>query len=133
MSPKRYNHLSDYQYTELARKRHEFTQVATSLKGVAMETQNQPSNIQLIVTLSAELHHRIEQAAAQRGLLIEEYIAEILEHNVDHMLPMNRESLEQLLQARERLMQERQGQPFEDSTEIIQQMREERSRYLADL
>ena len=47
--------------------------------------------------------------------------------------PMSRESLERLLQARERMIQARQGRPSLDSTEMIRQMREERSQYLAEL
>ena len=46
---------------------------------------------------------------------------------------MSRESLERLLQARERMIQARQGRPSLDSTEMIRQMREERSQYLAEL
>ena len=98
-----------------------------------MGIQNQPSKVQLVVNISLELHRRIELAAAQRDLLIEEYLEEILEQEVHPMLPKNRESLERLLQTRERLIQERQGRPFSDTTEIIRQMREERSQHLADL
>jgi hypothetical protein len=41
--------------------------------------------------------------------------------------------LEELRQLREAIMQDRNGQPFEDSTEMIRQMREERSRELEQL
>ncbi len=47
--------------------------------------------------------------------------------------PMNPVSLKRLLQARERMIQARQGHPSLDSTEIVRQMREERSQYLAEL
>jgi hypothetical protein len=35
-----------------------------------------------------------------------------------------------LRQVREEILQDRQGKPFEDSTELIRQMREERTRQL---
>src|SRR2546426_2016442 len=47
-----------------------------------------------------------------------------------HRRPMTRETLEQMRQFRERLMKENNGRLFEDSTEIIRQQREERTRQL---
>jgi 2'-5' RNA ligase superfamily len=47
-----------------------------------------------------------------------------------HRRPVTRETLEQLRQFRERLMKENNGKLFEDSTEIIRQQREERTRQL---
>jgi F0F1-type ATP synthase delta subunit len=47
--------------------------------------------------------------------------------------PLTREKLERVLKVREEIMQDRKGKPFEYSTEIIRQMREERSRELGDL
>ena len=43
------------------------------------------------------------------------------------------EAFERLRQLRERIAQNHPGVDFGDSTEIIRQMREERSQYLADL
>ena len=50
-----------------------------------------------------------------------------------HRRPVTRKMLEQLLQVREEILRDRQGKPFEDSTEMIQQMREERTKYLEEL
>jgi len=48
--------------------------------------------------------------------------------------PATRKMLEELRQVREEILQDRGGKPFEeDSTELIRQMRQERSRYLEEL
>lgn len=47
--------------------------------------------------------------------------------------PMSLETFQELLRLREQIKQNHPGQTFDDSTELIRQMREERSRYLADL
>lgn len=107
-----------------------------------MITQNQPSRPRLIIDISPELRRRIKIAAAQKDLSIREYIEQILEQAVPpeeasvpqrEPRPVTRESIEKLLQARERMIQKREGRPSLDSTEIIRQMREERSQYLGEL
>ena len=107
-----------------------------------MITQNQPSRPRLIIDISPELRRRIKIAAAQKDLSIREYVEQILEQAVPpeeasasqrEPRPVTRESVEKLLQARERMIQKRQGRPSLDSTEIIRQMREERSQYLGEL
>jgi hypothetical protein len=47
--------------------------------------------------------------------------------------PVTKETIERLRRIREKILQDRQGKPFEDSTEMIRQMREERSRELEQL
>ncbi len=47
--------------------------------------------------------------------------------------PMSLETFQELLQLRKQIKQNHPGQIFDDSTEIIRQMREERSQYLANL
>ena len=47
--------------------------------------------------------------------------------------PANRKMLDELMEIRDRILQEHHGQPFEDSTELIRQMREERTRHLEQL
>jgi hypothetical protein len=108
-----------------------------------METQNQPTRPRLMIDISPELRRRIKIAAAQKDLSIREYVEQILEQAVPHIetgtveerqpRPVSRESVERLLQAHERRIRERQGRPSLDSTEIIRQMREERSKYLGEL
>ena len=107
-----------------------------------MITQNQPSRPRLIIDISPELRRRIKIAAAQKDLSIREYVEQILEQAVpfeeasahqEEERPISQEALERILRTREQIMQERGGRPFTDSTEIIRQMREERSQYLGEL
>jgi len=107
-----------------------------------MIAQNQPSRPRLIIDISPELRRRIKIAAAQKDLSIREYVEQILEQAVPYqeastsqreLRPVTPDSVEKLLQARERMIQKRQGRPALDSTEIIRQMREERSQYLGEL
>jgi|SRR5712692_5844019 len=139
MSPIEYNHLNKYLNSNL-RTRDEM-----------MATQRQYSDNlpgkrpRLMIDINPELRRRIKIAAAQKDLSIREYVEQILEEAVPRVLheeastqqqqphPVSRESVERLLQAHEQMVQERQGRPSSDSTEIIRQMREERSQYLAEL
>ena len=116
-----------------------------------MATQSQYSDDQnklpgkrprLMIDISPELRRRIKIAAAQKDLSIREYVEDILDQAVpseeSHIKnrqprPVSRESLQRLLRTREQIKQGRQGQPFTDSTELIRQMREERSEYLGEL
>ncbi len=50
-----------------------------------------------------------------------------------HRRPVTQETIERFRRIREKILQERNGQPFEDSTELIRQMREERTKYLEEL
>ena len=96
----------------------------------------------LMIDISPELRRRIKIAAAQKDLSIREYVEDILDQAVpseeasmekrEHR-PVSQESLQRLLRTREQIIQERQGEPFTDSTELIRQMREERSEYLREL
>jgi hypothetical protein len=47
--------------------------------------------------------------------------------------PVTPDYLEQILRVRERIMRESKGQLFEDSAEMVRQMREERTKYLEEL
>ena len=96
----------------------------------------------LMIDISPDLLQRIKIAAANKEISIQEYVEDILNQVVptedDHMKkrqphPVSRESLQRLLQTIEQISQDRQGQPFTDSTELIRQMREERSDYLEEL
>ena len=89
----------------------------------------------LMIDISPALRRRIKIAAAQKDLSIREYVEDILDQAVpsEQPRPVSRESLQRLLRTREQIIQERQGQPFTDSTELIRQMREERSEYLGEL
>ncbi len=91
----------------------------------------------LMVDINPDLLQRIKIAAANKDVSIQEYVEDIL----DQVVPsekrergrLNSAAIEDLLKTREEILQERQGKPFTDSTELIQQMREERSEYLGEL
>ena len=139
MSPKRYYYLINIGIQSL-------TKVD---KEMAMQSQyNDDHNRlpgkrpRLMIDISPELRRRIKIAAAQKDLSIREYVEDILDQAVpseeasmekrEHR-PVSQESLQRLLRTREQIIQERQGEPFTDSTELIRQMREERSEYLGEL
>lgn len=105
-----------------------------------MNSDNHPHQSQLLLDLNPDLQQRIEVAATERGLSLKDYIEELLEHTVPHYRnvsrqrrPMSREAFMGLLALREQIKQNHPGQVFDDSTEMIRQMREERAKYLADL
>jgi uncharacterized protein (DUF1778 family) len=94
----------------------------------------------ITIDVSPELRRRIRVAASQNDLSISEYIGKILDEAVpdptkmiQERHPATRKMLDELMQVRDQLLQERNGQPFEDSVELIRQMREERSRELEQL
>jgi hypothetical protein len=94
----------------------------------------------ITIDVSPELRKRIKLAAAQNDLSISEYLGSILEQAVPDETsikqpgrPVTKETIERLRQIREKILQDRQGKLFEDSTEMIRQMREERSRELEQL
>jgi predicted metal-dependent RNase len=91
--------------------------------------------------VAPELRHRIKLAALHDNLSVGEYLSHILEEAVPQEAgikqrqrrPATRKMLEELQQIREQILQRRNGQLFEDSTEMIRQMREERSQELEQL
>lgn len=95
----------------------------------------------ITIDISPELRRRIKIAALQNDLSISEYVGDILEKNVpgeanvilEEEHPVTPDYLEQILRVRERIMRESKGQLFEDSAEMIRQMREERTKYLEEL
>jgi hypothetical protein len=96
---------------------------------------------QLTIGIDPTLLRRIEKVASEHNLSVDEYLGQILDLIVPKEVstteqqwsPPNREALEGLQRVRKLIMQDRQGKPFEDSTEMIRQMREERSHYLEEL
>lgn len=105
------------------------------------QTDKQPG---LIIDISPALRRRLKQAAAKHDLPIQTYVEEALEKVVaedeqkEERNPAEQENygqqtLERLRYIREKIMEGRQGKPFSDSTEIIRQMREERSQHLSEL
>ena len=96
---------------------------------------------QLAFGVDPALLQRIENVASEYGLSVDDYLRQLLDLVVPKKVnttyqqwsPPNPEALEGLRRIRKQIMQDRQGKPFEDSTEMIRQMREERSRYLEEL
>jgi hypothetical protein len=91
--------------------------------------------------ISPELRRRIKMAALQEDLSISDYLGRILEQAVpgeasmmrQQHHPITREAIERLKRISEKIMQDRGGKLFEDTAEMIRQMREERSKYLEEL
>lgn len=94
----------------------------------------------ITIDISPELRRRIKMAALKNDVSISEYVGDILEKNVPEEVsmirqrrPATRKMLDELMEIRDQILQDRNGQPFEGSTEMIRQMREERSRELEQL
>jgi predicted metal-dependent RNase len=94
----------------------------------------------ITIDVSPELRRRIKIAASQNDLSISEYIGKILDEAVpeetsitEQWQPLPPDFMKQVYQVREQVMQDSKGELFEDSTELIRQMREERSRELEQL
>ena len=92
----------------------------------------------ITIDISPELKRRIKIAALQNDLSIGEYLGRILEQNVPDEAsmtqrqrhPIPNDFLEQVYKVREQVIKDSKGEIFEDSTELIRQMREERTKYL---
>ena len=92
----------------------------------------------ITIDVSPEMRRRIKMAALQNDLSVGEYIGRILDENVPDETPatriqghpVTREAIERLHRFREELIKETNGVLFEDSTEILRQEREKRTRYL---
>src|SRR5713226_2053011 len=92
----------------------------------------------ITIDISPELRRRIKLAAIENDLSISAYLGQILEqtvpdeasttHRQTHQIPDD--FLEQVYRVREQVIRDSKGELFEDSTEMIRQMREERTRQL---
>ena len=99
---------------------------------------NAKKRTRITIDVSAKMRRRINMAALQNDLQVGEYIGRILEENVPDEAPakriqghpVTREAIERLLRFREELIKETNGVLFEDSTEILRQEREKRTRHL---
>jgi predicted HicB family RNase H-like nuclease len=92
----------------------------------------------LTFDVSPELRKRIRIAAAKRDTSVGEYLNSILEEAVPEETietqgiyrPVTNKTLDLLNEISEEISRNHPGQHFEDSTEMIRQMREERTKYL---
>jgi hypothetical protein len=95
----------------------------------------------ITIDVSPELRKRIKKAASEQDVSISKFLTQIIEDAVPSSSgtvgyqghPVTREAIERLRQVRERILQDRGGKPFENTNELIWQMREERSRELEQL
>ena len=102
------------------------------------QRDNAKKRSRITIDVSPELRRRIKMAALQNDLPISEYVGRILEQNVPdeasiiqrQRRPVTNKTLERLSKISDEIMESRGGKLFEDSTEMIRQMREERTRYL---
>ena|SRR2546423_9684507 len=102
------------------------------------QKDNARKRSRITIDINPELRRRIKMAALEEDLSIGEYLGRILEQAVPDEAsmkqrqhrPVTREAIERLLKFREELIQETNGQIFEDSAEILRQEREKRTRYL---
>ena len=95
----------------------------------------------ITIDVSPELRKRIKMEAAKNQISISEYLGRILDEAVpqeDSLLqlekkPLTREKLEHVLKVREEIIAHTGGYTFEDSTAVVRQMREERSKEMEQL
>ena len=94
----------------------------------------------ITIDVSPELRRRIKIAASQNDQSISEYVGKILDEVVpeeanitEQWHPLPPDFMQQVYQVREQVIRDSKGEIFEDSTELIRQMREERSRELEQL
>ena len=105
------------------------------------DTDNRSSISKFTIDLSWGLQRRIKLAALKNNLSISEYVERILDEEVPEETgttqqagqPVTRETIARLRRLREQIWEENNREFFEDSTELIRQMREERSRELEQL
>ena len=104
------------------------------------KNQQHTKRSRITFDVSPELRRRIKIAAADHNTSIGAYLGHIIEQAIPaetkeiapQRHPVTRRSSERLRMLREQTLTDRDGKPFEDSTELIRQMREERTQYLED-
>lgn len=99
------------------------------------ENRAMKERTRITIDVSPELRQRIKTAAFQNNVSISEYLGQILEDAVPRdvsyskeLKPLTREKLEKVLKVREKIIESTGGYTFEDSTEIVRQMRDERTK-----
>lgn len=95
----------------------------------------------ITIDVSPELRKRIKKAASDQDVSISKFLERILEEAIPQEAsllqlekkPLTREKLEHVLKVREEIIAHTGGYTFEDSTEVVRQMREERSQEMEQL
>lgn len=103
----------------------------------AMEHAQSAQRQHLIIDISAELIKRIQEAARQQQLTVDQYVENLLSEAIPAQdatsqegKPVSREGVEQLFKFQDQLLAERGGIPFENILELLYESREERDREL---
>lgn len=95
----------------------------------------------ITIDVSPELRKRIKKAATENELSISEYLGRILEEKVPDEIelaqqerhPVPPDIMEEVYRVQEQVIRDSKGHIFEDSTEVLRRMREERTQYLEEL
>lgn len=95
----------------------------------------------ITIDVSPELRKRIKKVASELDVSISEYLGRIIEEAVPEETsllqlekkPLTREKLERVLKVREEIIAHTGGYTYENSTEVVRQMREERSKEIEQL
>ena len=94
----------------------------------------------ITIDVSPELRKRIKKAASEQDVSISRFLTRIIEEAVpeerimsQERHPATRRTYDELMKVRDQILQDRGGKPFENTNELIWEMREERSRELEQL
>ncbi len=107
----------------------------------SQHNQQNAKRSRITFDVSPELRRRIKVAAAQNNLSIGDFLGRIIEQELPdettlaprQRRPPTQKMLDELNQISDLIMEDRNGKLFEDLTEEIRQMREERSQELEQL
>ena len=91
-------------------------------------TEDIENETDITLEISPKIQRRIQKAATENNLSVEEYLERIIEQS--ERKPLTQEKLAGIFRAMEEIQQHTRGQVFDDPVEVIRQMREERSREL---
>lgn len=104
------------------------------------EAEYAKKRVRLTFDVAPDLRRRIKMAAVKNNLTLNEYLGQVLDEVVPveeeitqtkhQERPVTRKTLDKVNEISQRILKERNGKPFENTTEMIRQMREERTRYL---
>lgn len=104
------------------------------------DTENTKKRVRLTFDVAPDLRRRIKLAAINNNLTLNEYLGQVLDEVVpveEEILQtqhqertVTRKTLDKVNEISQRILKERNGKPFENTTEMIRQMRDERTRYL---
>lgn len=106
------------------------------------EQEKQPmKRVRITFDVSPELRKQIKKAASEQDISISKFLTRIIEEAMPENAsplqfekkPLTRETLEHVLRVREEIIAHTGGYTFENSTEVVRQMREERSKEMEQL